>query len=103
MLNMLRLAVLAVAIVVRIVVAVVVVVMMMMCLQHLYLLYHQRGTKKEYLIRLRYFFDAIHVPGKTLADQASNFLSQIAAAANPNPKYGQDCLQKFKGYLKERL
>ena len=62
-----------------------------------------KGTKKEYLIRLRYFFDAIHVPGKTLADQASNFLYQIAAAANPNPKYGQDCLQKFKGYLKERF
>jgi hypothetical protein len=64
-----------------------------------------KDTKKEYLIRLRYFFDAIHVPGKTLADQASNFLSQIAAAnqANSNPKYGQDCLQKFKGYLKERF
>lgn len=39
-----------------------------------------KGTKKEYLIRLRYFFDAIHVPGKILADQASNFLSQIVAA-----------------------
>jgi hypothetical protein len=48
-----------------------------------------KGTKKEYLIRLRYFFDALHIPGKTLADQASNFLSQIAAN-NSNPKYGQD-------------
>jgi hypothetical protein len=62
-----------------------------------------KGTKKGYLIRLRYFFDVIHIPGKTLADQASNFISQIAAANNPNPKYGQDCLQKFKGYLKERF
>jgi hypothetical protein len=39
-----------------------------------------KGTKKEYLIRLRYFFGAIHVPGKILADQASNFLSQIVTA-----------------------
>lgn len=65
-----------------------------------------KGTKKEYLIRLRYFFGAIHVPGKTLEDQSSNFLSQIAATTNnnnPNPKFGQDCLQRFKGHLKERF
>ena len=66
-----------------------------------------KGTKKDYLIRLRYFFDALHVPWETLADQASNFLSQIAAATsnnpNPNPKYAQDCLEKFKRYLKDRF
>jgi hypothetical protein len=85
-------------VVVAAVMRIVVMMVVMICAHSICICYTIKGNKEGVSYPTTLFFDAIHVSGKTLADQTSNFLSHITAA-NPNPKYGQDCLQKFKGYL----
>jgi hypothetical protein len=60
-----------------------------------------KGTEQDSLIRLHYFFNFHNVPGNVINEQAKNFLAQVAA--NPNPKYGHDCLLKFSRHLKGRF
>jgi integrase len=61
-----------------------------------------KKTEKDSLTRLGYFFNFHKIPGNNPKDnpyeQASNFLAQVAA--NPNPKYGHDCLFKYSRHLK---
>jgi integrase len=60
-----------------------------------------KGTEKDSLTRLGYFFNFHNIPGNSLNEQASNFLAQVAA--NPKPKYAHDCLFKFSRRLKGRF
>jgi integrase len=72
-----------------------------------------KGTEKDSITRLGYFFNFLDIPAADgddnndddnnllLNKQASNFLAQIAA--NPNPKYGHDCLFKYSRHLKGRF
>jgi integrase len=55
-----------------------------------------KQTKKDYLIRLGYFFDYLQVTGNTIEDRAVKFLEQ----AQPDHKYAKDCLTGFVSYLK---
>ena len=61
-----------------------------------------KGTEKDSLIRLSFFFNFHKISGgSNLNEQASNFLAQVAA--NPNPKYAHDCLLKYSRHLKGRF
>jgi hypothetical protein len=59
-----------------------------------------KETEEDSVFRLRFYFNFHNIPGEELKDQASNFVAQIAA--NSNPKWAHNCLNKYARHLKSK-
>lgn len=59
----------------------------------------RKKTKRQYIFKLRKYFDFLTIQGDGLQEQATNFLSQC----RDNHKWASDCLVKFITHLKKQV